>query len=101
MGSVCSVRAAIRRLRFPFESAEESSKSSVLANQAKGAVTMFFIVPSSDDFERARGLLEYGFRLCALCELEDDMGSIVKTEDNQRGPRHTLVTKCHKDTIDA
>ena len=75
-----SVSAPGRRLRFPFESLA-SSKSSVLANHAKGAVTIFLMVPRRVDFERARGGLranDFGFRRWLLCELLEDIGIIAE-----------------------
>lgn len=50
--SICvSSDAAGSRLRFPFVSSNSSSEP---ANQEKGAVTMFLMVPKNE-FERARG----------------------------------------------
>lgn len=62
--SVCD--EGMGRLRLPLD----ESRSSVLANQDKGAVTMFFMVPSKDS-ERARG---FGLRRRWLSGELDDGG---------------------------
>ena len=58
---------AMGRLRLPLD----GSRSSVLANQDKGAVTMFFMVPSKEESERTRG---FGLRRRWLSGGLDDGG---------------------------
>lgn len=50
-----SAGAATSLLRLPWESL--SSKSSVAENQVRGAVTIFLMVPKSEEVERATGCL--------------------------------------------
>jgi hypothetical protein len=87
-----AVWGATALLRLPLRSFE-SSKSSVLENQVKGAVTMFLIVPKKEEFERVSGRRFFkGRRRWLEGELDE---AIVKDSEQQQMSR-LRVTVTHR-----